>query len=105
MVIAALLQTAMANPDGTHAAVPYAHIGDRFGISRTHVRRLLKTAEAAGLVKLHARGGQRVEVLPRLWAAHDRGMATGMYGHDLVYVATARARDEAAGGNVLRLVR
>jgi DNA-binding FadR family transcriptional regulator len=105
MVVAALLQAAMANPDGAHAAVPYSHIGDRFGISRTHVRRLLTTAEAAGLVKLHARGGQRLEVLPRLWAAHDRGMATGMYVHDMCYAATTRARDEAAGGNVLRLVR
>src|SRR5262249_2467897 len=100
-----LLQAAMANPDGADAAVSYAHIGDRFGISRTHVRRLLTSAEAAGLVRLHARGGQRVEVLPRLWAAADRGMATGMYVHDMVHVAAVRAHAEAAGGNGLRLVQ
>jgi len=35
------------------------------GVSRTHVRQLLVAAEEAGLVKLHARGGRRVELLPR----------------------------------------
>jgi hypothetical protein len=105
MVVAALLQAAMATGDAAHAAVPYAHVGDRFGISRTHVRRLLTNAEAAGLVRLHARGGRGVELLPRLWAAHDRGMATGMHYHDQIYVATMRHHGEAAGGNVVRLVR
>jgi hypothetical protein len=89
-IIAALLQAALARPDGSHAAVPYADVGERFGVSRTHVRRLLVAAEEAGLVKLHARGGHRVEILPRLWASHDRGIAGGMYGHDIIYVATAR---------------
>jgi hypothetical protein len=104
MVVAALLQAAMARGDDAHATVPYAHVGDRFGISRTHVRRLLTNAEAAGLVRLHARGGRGVELLPRLWAAHDRGMATGMYYHDMIYTATMRQRGETAGGNVVRLV-
>jgi DNA-binding MarR family transcriptional regulator len=103
MVIAALLQAALATADHAHAAVPYADIGDRFGISRTHVRRLLNDAEAAGLVKLHARGGRRVELLPRLWASFDRAMSTGMYFHDILYVAATGRRDSAAGGNVLRL--
>ncbi len=91
MVIAALLQAALATGDASHAAVPYADVGERFGLSRTHVRRLLAEAEAAGLVKLHARGGHRVEILPRLWASHGRGMACGMYFHDIVYAATIRA--------------
>jgi hypothetical protein len=101
-VIAALLQTAMATGDHAHAAVPYGDVGERFGISRTHVRRLLVVAEEAGLVKLHARGGRRVELLPRLWASHDRGISTGMYLHDVIYVAATR-RSDAAGGNILRL--
>jgi DNA-binding GntR family transcriptional regulator len=103
MVIAALLQAALATSEDAHAAVPYADIGDRFGISRTHVRRLLNDAEAAGLVKLHARGGRRVELLPRLWASFDRAMSTGMYFHDILYVAATGQRASAAGGNVLRL--
>jgi DNA-binding transcriptional ArsR family regulator/biotin operon repressor len=91
MVLAVLLQSALADPDHPHAAVPYADIGDRFGVSRTHVRQLLVAAQDAGLVKLMARGGHRVEILPRLWASYDRSIAGGMFLHDLVYgVATGR---------------
>ncbi len=86
-VLAALLQAAMAAGGDAHTAVPYADIGDRFAVSRTHIRGLLTDAEANGLVKLHARGGRSVEILPRLWASHDRGIAGGMYLHDLAYVA------------------
>jgi len=49
--------------DHPYAAVPYADVGDRFGVSRTHVRQLLTAAEC-WLVKLHARGGRRVENPP-----------------------------------------
>ena len=90
MVIAALLRTAMDQPDDPHAAIPYGEVGDRFGVSRTHVRKLLNAAEERGLVKLHARGGHRVEILPRLWASHDRGISSGMYLHDIIYLATLR---------------
>jgi DNA-binding transcriptional ArsR family regulator len=90
-VIAALLRDVLASGDGLHAAMPYGNVGERFGVSRTHVRRLLSAAEDAGLVKLHARGGQRVEILAPLWACHDRGIAGGMYFHDIVFVQTARA--------------
>ena len=90
-ILAALLHAAMADPAAPHASVPFGDAGDRFGISRTQVRTLLIAAEAAGLVKLHARGGQRVEILPRLWASHDRAMAVGMYLNDLSFgLATRR---------------
>jgi hypothetical protein len=85
MFQAAILQAAMQSPDGTHAAVSYADVGERFGYSRTHVRRVLQDAEAAGLVRLHHRGGHRVEILPSLWAGYDRGMAVGMYLNDMMY--------------------
>jgi hypothetical protein len=90
MVIAALLQAAMTAGDDPHAAVRYADVGDRFGVSRTQARKLLVLAEESGLVKLHGRGGRQVEILPRLWSSHDRGMAHGMYGHDAVYMAAMR---------------
>jgi DNA-binding transcriptional ArsR family regulator len=91
MVLAALLQSALADPDRPHTAVPYADIGDRFGVSRTHVRQLLVAAQDAGLVNLKARGGHRVEILPRLWTSYDRSIAGGMFAHDLVYgVVTGR---------------
>ncbi len=99
MVSAALLKAAMAMPDA-HAAVPYGDIGERFGISRTHVRTVLLEAQDAGLVRLDGRGGRRVQVLPRLWASYDRGLAAGMFGHDMVHALVtgrkARMRDEEA---------
>jgi hypothetical protein len=91
-ILAALLQAAMEQPDPAHAAVPYGDVGDRFGVSRTHVRQLLAAAETRGLLKLHARGGHRVEILPSLWSSHDRGIAGGMYLHDMIYVAAERAQ-------------
>jgi DNA-binding transcriptional ArsR family regulator len=90
MVMSALLQAASAQSDYPHAAVPYGDAGARFGISRTQVRKLLIAAEDAGLVRLHARGGRRVEILPRFWSSYDRGLASGMYIHDMAYVAASR---------------
>ena len=76
MVLAALLQAASADPDHLHAAVSYAELGDRFGVSRTHVRQLLMAAERQGLVKLQARGGHRVEVcLPKTTSGNIDGEA------------------------------
>ncbi|MDE2376891.1 hypothetical protein [Bradyrhizobium sp.] len=89
-ILAALLQAAMQAGD-THAAVRYSDVGDRFGVSGAQVRKLLTAAENNGLVKLHARGGRKVEILPELWASHDRGIAGGMYFHDVVLVAAMQA--------------
>jgi DNA-binding MarR family transcriptional regulator len=88
---AALLRAAMAAPDYPNATVSFGEIGERLGVSRTHVRRLLATAEAADLVRLHGRGGRGIEILPRHWLSYDQGLAAGMYIHDLVYLATERA--------------
>ncbi len=94
MVLAALLNAALDEPDRQHTPVPFSDVGDRFGVSRTHVRQLLVAAEEAGLVKLHARGGHKVEILPKLWDCHARGIAGGMYLHDLVHAkVTGRRRD------------
>jgi DNA-binding MarR family transcriptional regulator len=86
-LLATILQAAMASPDYPHAAVPYADIGDRFGVSRTHVRNMMIEVEKLGVVKLHARGGQRVEILPHFWTKHDRGIAGGMFLHEVLYYA------------------
>jgi hypothetical protein len=96
VVIAALLHEALAQDDRGDTAVPYAHVGDRFGLSRTHVRKLLIAAEEAGLVKLHAKGGRRVEILPRLWASHRYGTGCGMYIGDIGYLMTIRQISAAA---------
>jgi DNA-binding MarR family transcriptional regulator len=79
----ALLKAAMDAGD-LAAAVPYMDVADRFGVSRTHVRNLMDSAEAASLVKIVGRGGRSIEILPRHWVSYDRGLAVGMYLHDVV---------------------
>ena len=92
MVITALVHAALADPGRRHAPVDFGELGERFGVSRTHVRGLLVAAQRAALVRLRARGGHSVEILPRLWAGYDRGMATGLSLHDLVYAVTTARR-------------
>ena len=72
-IIAALLQAAMG-ADQPHAVIRYADAGDRFGVSRTHVRKLLTAAEDRGLVKLHARteGGNLAQALGCARSEHRR---------------------------------
>jgi hypothetical protein len=79
----AVLRTAMDSAD-PNAAIPYVEAADRFGVSRTHVRNLMKDAEMAGLVKITGKGGHSILILPRFWASYDRGLALGMYLHDAV---------------------
>lgn len=99
MVRSALLVAAMAEPDSAHVAVPYAELAGRFGMSRTHVRQTLAAAEEASLVRVIGRGGQRVELLPRLWTTYDYGLAGGMYLHDIVYLAALREQDRRQSQN------
>src|SRR5262249_45500138 len=89
MFLAALLVAAGTGQEASHATISYAEIGDRFGYSRTHVRQVMTDAEAAGLVRLHGRGGHDVEVRPVLWNAHDKGVAIGMCLHDGIYARAA----------------
>ena len=89
-ILAALLQAAMAQDGDAPITVPYTRLAERFGVSRTHIRKLLVDAAANGLVVLHGRGGHGVEILPRLWASHDRGIAGGMYLNDIYVAATQR---------------
>ncbi len=67
------------------SAHSYSDIGDRFGVSRTFVRKLLQEAEGQGLLSLTKHNGQFVEVMPALVAAFDRFVAASMSGHDLIY--------------------
>ena len=60
-------------------------LGDRFGVSRTHVRNLLLEAEQMGLVRLSKGRNRSVEMRPQLVQAFDRFIADGMSGHDLCY--------------------
>ena len=66
MILMKLLDQAAADPEGTVQRVSFADLGERFGISRTHVRNTLQAAERAALVGI---SGDAVTLLPPLAAA------------------------------------
>jgi hypothetical protein len=89
LIVNAVLKSAMDSGDPS-AAVPYLEAAVRFGVSSTHVRTLMQSAQSAGLVRLVGRGGSKIELLPRMWSSYDRGLAVGMYLHDAVNLVAMR---------------
>ena len=85
----AILKSAM-DADDPRASVSYFDVADRFGVSRTHIRNLMSSAESAGLIRIVGRGGRHIEILPRHWESYDRGLAVGMYLHDAVNLVAMR---------------
>lgn len=84
MILIKLMQAGSA--EGPKPA-GFTDLADRFGISRTHVRRLLRDAEKEGLLRLSEAG---VALEPRLVAAFDRFLADCMAGfHYLHHLAMA----------------
>lgn len=66
-----LLQLWLSDPSGAipprgAVTLPYQQAGRSFGLSRSHVRKLMEAAAAKGFVRLHAEGGRAIEVLPPL---------------------------------------
>ncbi len=90
MVLLKLLQLAEEPTSLASDGLSYADIGERFGISRTHVRNLLQDAERAELVTLSGRGGRFITLSPRLVASFDRFIADGMSMHDLTFRSAMR---------------
>ena len=94
LVSANLMKSAMES-GGQSAVVPFGDVSERSGISRTQVRSILEAAQSAGLVRIHGRGGNGIEVLPRMLESYDRGIAAGMLAHDMVHaVVIGRPRIE-----------
>jgi DNA-binding MarR family transcriptional regulator len=91
MILFKMKQLAAQQGDAGPFAVSYSDLGDRFGVSRTHVRKLLSEAEEMKLVRLTKLGGQFVELTPQLLQAFDRFIADAMSGHDLCYNLALRA--------------
>ncbi len=77
-------------------------VADRYGVSRTHVRNLMNSAQSAGLVNIVGRGGRSIEILPRHWASYDRGLAVGMYLHDVVNLVAMREWTKGQGDGAAR---
>jgi DNA-binding FadR family transcriptional regulator len=104
MVLIKLVQKAGAL-EGRRLELSYEDTGALFGVSRTHVRKVLQDAEQDGLVALSGRGLRCVELKPAVWRAFDRFVAESMSGHDLLFRialrqmnASARAPDHSTQG-------
>jgi len=85
MILIKMMQMAERQGDAEPVRVSYSDLGDRFGVSRTHVRNLLLEAEEMGLVRMTKAGGQFAELLPPLLQAFDRFVANAVSGFDLCY--------------------
>ncbi len=84
-ILIKLMQLLGREEAGTREEIFYSELGNRLGVSRTHVRNILEEAERGGLLRLTREGGRFVEVTPALVQAFDRFVADGMSGHDLMY--------------------
>jgi hypothetical protein len=85
MILIKLIQMTHAAKDISQTGLPYSNIGERFGVSRTHVRDILLEAEHAGFVLLSDRGGKLVQLTPAVMQVFDRFTADSMSGHDLMF--------------------
>ncbi|MBB3147417.1 CRP-like cAMP-binding protein [Phyllobacterium trifolii] len=63
------------SPGDSLVSFPFDEIGSLYGVSRTHIRRLMKRAEAEGLVRLLEAGGRKVKILPPLVDAFENMVA------------------------------
>jgi hypothetical protein len=94
MILIKMIEMAGARGGAGPLEVSYSDLGDRFGVSRTHVRKLLVAAEEMDLVRLTKSGGQLVELMPPVLQAFDRLVAEAMSGHDLCYTLALQAADD-----------
>jgi DNA-binding MarR family transcriptional regulator len=92
MILIKMIEMAGPQRGSEPLQVSYADLGGRFGVSRTHVRKLLAEAEKLDLVRLTKSGGQFVELLPPVLQAFDRLVADAMSGFDLCYQLALRLK-------------
>jgi hypothetical protein len=90
MILIKLVQLAHVAGNDAIEGVSYKDIGERFGVSRTHVRDVLLDAERAGFVRLTGRGGHLVQLTPAVMLVFDRFIADSMSGNDLMYQLAVR---------------
>ena len=92
MVLIKLMQTGGAQG---LSRVGFTDLADRFGISRTHVRRILQDAEREGLLRLSEAG---VALEQPLVAAFDRFLADCMAGFHFLFHLAMASPEMANGG-------
>lgn len=94
MILTLLIHLCQGQDDDAPPQVPFIKMGDIFGVSRTHVRKLLREAEEMGFVRLD---GNRAAVTAACRAGFDRFLADTMAGNDMVYRLSMK---EMASGTV-----
>lgn len=102
MILLKLMERVGPTGEATPLELSFSNIGSRIGVSRTHVRNLVREVEQQGLVRL-TRGdaGQFIEAAPALVQAFDRFLAESMAGHDLIYrLALARRVETKRTGEI-----
>lgn len=82
MILFKLMETALRETEADESRLSLADIGDRFGITRTHVRNVLKDAEDAGLVQA---SGRKFSPTQALFDGFDLYFADVASGHDLMH--------------------
>ncbi|CAH1673579.1 hypothetical protein [Chelatococcus asaccharovorans] len=96
MILTKLMHLCGDEDDHGVPKVSFVRIGDSFGVSRTHVRKLLREAESFGFVRL---SGDSVAVTPACRSGFARFLADTMAGNDLVYrLAMAKLASTAVAG-------
>jgi hypothetical protein len=90
MILIKMIQMAGRQCGAGQIEFSYSDMGERFGVSRTHVRKLLTEAEDMELVRLTKADGRFVELTPELVQAFDRFLADAMSGLDLCYQLALR---------------
>ncbi len=75
---------------GGWIAIDYTDFGRRFGVSRTHVRTLLKAAVDEGEIEFDAQGNLRL--MPKLLSAFDRNVAGRMSLLDRAHATALASR-------------
>jgi len=88
-----LLSLKGRSSDANVVEFPFDEIGSLFGLSRTHVRRLMRKAAAGGFVRLLQNGGRRIEILPPLNDLFENVVAANVAGAQLD-LHLARGDDE-----------
>jgi DNA-binding MarR family transcriptional regulator len=82
MILFKLMERAFEETGAGASQLALSDIGDRFGVTRTHVRKVLKDAEDAGLVEVR---GRQFSPTRALSAGFDRFFAEAASGHDLMH--------------------
>ncbi|WP_246733248.1 hypothetical protein [Methylobacterium sp. BTF04] len=90
-IMLALFGMGAGQPDSRIRSSSFAVIGQRFGLSRSHVRNVVRAAEERGFAARTGPRGQYVQLTPKWRAAFDRFIAETLSSSDLTYRMALRS--------------